>query len=436
MLGLRPMPDVAPLTAPPSVPNASGKRLSGRRTFGWRRGVSLGLRGLALLFALGAAFFAYLLWVAWVPLGKAPTGKLKARMRASPQYGDGRFENPQALYNRPWEALFGLRGKSPHSSPSAPIPVLEPHFDSSPGRLRVTWLGHSTTLIELDGLRVLTDPIFGPAASPFSENGPLRWYEPVIDLDRLQPVDVVLISHDHYDHLDQPTIAVMADWETTFVAPLGVGAHLEYWGIAGERIRHVDWWDEVQVGPLTIVCTPSRHASGRQVWDMFRTLWASYALLGPSSRVYFSGDTGFFDDLSTIGETYGPFDVTMVEVGAYAPAWPDWHMGPEQAVLAHQILKGKVFVPIHWGLFDLALHAWPEPMERVARAARAAEVEYVALKPGGQFRIEAVPPPEKWWPTVPQNKAEDDPILATRNGDPKDRYPSPWDIWAAQKRGD
>lgn len=431
MLGIRHMPDAAPEAAPPSAPPPG--HASSLRASRFRRALAFALRAFALLFVLGAGFFAYLLWVAWVPLGKAPAGTLLARMQASPQYVDGQFENPQALYNRPWDALFGLKDKSPNSSPSTPIPVLRPRFDEPPGRLRVTWLGHSTTLIEIDGLRVLTDPVFGPAASPFSEHGPLRWYEPVISLADLPPVDVVLISHDHYDHLDQPTIAAMREWKTTFVAPLGVGAHLEYWGIDPARIRHVDWWDEVRLGELTIACTPSRHASGRQVWDMFRTLWASYAIVGPSSRVYFSGDTGFFDELSTIGEKYGPFDLTMVEVGAYDQAWPDWHIGPEQAVLAHQVLKGRVFLPVHWGLFDLALHAWPEPMERVARAAQTAGVEYVSLQPGGQFRIDAVPPPIKWWPDLPQRSAEEDPIVATRNGDPADRYPSPWDIWAAQK---
>ena len=255
--------------------------------------------------------------------------------------------------------------------------------------------------------------MWGERTSPFSFAGPKRWYAPPIALSELPPIDVVLISHDHYDHLDAPTIEQMRDWNTRFVVPLGVGAHLEYWGVPAERITELDWGDHLTVDELTVHCTEARHASGRHLLDQNATLWAGYALVGPSHRVFFSGDTGMFPELSDIGERFGPFDVTMVEVGAYNRAWPDWHMGPEQAVTAHRMLRGKAFLPIHWGLFDLALHGWTEPIERTMAAAQAQGVRVLSPRPG-----ESVEPSTtkttRWWPEVAWQTATDHPIEATK----------------------
>lgn len=363
-----------------------------------------------------AVLVAVLVLAGWRAFGKSAAGARLARMQASPQWDDGHFENPQPLYNDWWGSLGSMLDGSAYASPSEPLPVVTPEpsmFDTAPASgLRVTWLGHSTTLVEIDGLRLLTDPVWGPRTSPYSWVGPKRWYPPPIALADLPKIDAVLISHDHYDHLDAPTITAIKGWDTRFVVPLGVGAHLEYWGVPRERLIEMDWWESTRIGDLELVCTPARHASGRQAFDQNDTLWAGYALVGPRHRVYFSGDTGMFPALSEIGDRYGPFDVTMIEVGAYHSAWPDWHMGPEQAVEAHHMLKGRVFVPIHWGLFDLALHGWTEPVERVSVAAAAGEAKLLVPRPGESLepaRAETA----RWWPEVPWQTAAQHPIRAT-----------------------
>ncbi|MEL6179293.1 MAG: MBL fold metallo-hydrolase [Myxococcota bacterium] len=363
--------------------------------------------------------------LAWEAMGTAPTGERATRMADSKQFNDGIFTNPQPLWNDIWTAL-SAGSESDVTEPSTPLPVRQDTAEQlaqPPGSLRVTWLGHSTTLIELAGKRVLTDPIFGPRTSPLpSLAGPQRWYAPPLALDALGRVDAVLISHDHYDHLDHPTMVQMRDWDTLFITPLGVGAHLEYWGIDPAKIIEMDWWDTHTLGSLRIVATPARHASGRHLFDMGRTLWASYALIGPERRVMFSGDTGLFDAMATIGERYGPFDLVMIEVGAYHRAWPDWHIGPEQAIRGHQMMQGKLFMPIHWGLFNLAMHGWTEPIERVWVAAHAAQVPLLTPRPGEVISIDNPPPAQRWWPDVPWKTAAEDPIISTRNGDPNVRY--------------
>jgi L-ascorbate metabolism protein UlaG (beta-lactamase superfamily) len=341
---------------------------------------------------------------AWEGLGHRATGARRARMEQSKQWQGGAFENPEPIVNGLWESTTAMFHPSPDASPSAPLDVakVDPaELALAPASgLRVTWFGHSTVLIEVDGHRVLTDPVWSERVSPLSWVGPTRYFPPLISVDQLPPLDAVIISHDHYDHLDQRTVVALKDKVPKFIVPLGVGAHLEYWGIAPERIVEVDWWEHVQVGSLDVVATPVRHASGRHVFDKDATLWAGYALLGPAHRAYFSGDTGLFTALQDIGEKLGPFDVTMLEVGQYHRGWPDWHMGPEQAVTAHRMLRGKVFFPIHWGLFTLAAHAWTEPIERSTLASKQQDVVVVTPKPGQSVDPTLPTETARWWPTV------------------------------------
>jgi L-ascorbate metabolism protein UlaG (beta-lactamase superfamily) len=362
---------------------------------------------------------------AWVPMGTSPDDVRASRMASSPNYSDGSFVNAQPMWNDYWGWFSSIGELSDFVEPAEPLPVVENTAEllkSPPNGSRVTWLGHSTVLFEIDGKRILTDPIWGESPFPIPSAGPKRWYGPPLTLDELSRVDAVLISHDHYDHLDQPTIVAMSSWDTTFITPLGVGAHLEYWGVPPEKIVELDWWEEHMIGGLRIVATPARHASGRHVLDQNRTLWAGYAILGSEHRFMFSGDTGLFDDMETIGEKYGPFDLVMIEVGAYHRTWPDWHTGPEQAIRGHQMMRGKLFMPIHWGLFNLALHGWTEPAERTWAAAEKAGVQLVTPRPGEPFEIGSPPEPKRWWPDVPWQTAEEHPIISTRNGDPNHRY--------------
>jgi len=354
----------------------------------------------------------------WYAFGRSAEGERVKRMEASPQWAEGAFGNPQPIRNDTWLMITEMIEMSPYGSPTEPLPVVEVDprmFDEAPPTgLRVTWFGHSSMLIEIDGTRVLTDPVWGERSAPWSWLGPRRWYAPPLALDDLPPLDAVIISHDHYDHLDYPTISAMSGWDTIFVTPLGVAAHLEYWGVPPERIVELDWWERHDLDGLEIVCAPARHASGRTGLDFQATLWAGYALVGEEHRVFFSGDTGLFPGLREIGERLGPFDLTMIEAGAYGQAWPDWHLGPEQAVRAHEMLRGEVFMPVHWGLFDLAYHGWTEPLERSLVAAKAAEVDIYVPKPGSSFEPEDLPDLERWWPELPWRTVSEYPIEASQ----------------------
>ncbi|MDY7227222.1 MBL fold metallo-hydrolase [Hyalangium rubrum] len=356
---------------------------------------------------------------AWPAMGGKAEGARRTRMERSPQWKEGHFENPQPLVNDFWRSITGMSDASPYVSPvGQPVPTMpggRERFETPPATgLRVTWLGHSSVLLEIDGHRILTDPVWGDRASPLSWVGPKRWYAPPIPLAELPEIDAVAISHDHYDHLDYPTLKAMKDWKTTFIVPLGVGAHLESWGIPEARIVELDWWQQTKVGSIEVTCTPARHASGRTGIDKDATLWAGYAFAGPKHRVYFSGDTGLFPAMKDIGEKLGPFDVTMIEVGQYNSAWPDWHIGPEQAVRAHEMVRGRVLVPVHWGLFTLAAHGWTEPIERVLAAAGQSGQTAIVPKPGQSIEPGAPPAAERWWPDLAWKTGAQDPIVSTQ----------------------
>jgi L-ascorbate metabolism protein UlaG (beta-lactamase superfamily) len=347
--------------------------------------------------------------------GGRASGARRARMEQSPEWRDGTFHNPQPLRNDGWGMVKGGWHASAYRSPAQPPPVAVPRLDPAPeSGLRVTWLGHSSTVVEIDGQRLLTDPVWSERASPFGWAGPKRWFPPPIALAELGHLDAVLISHDHYDHLDRGTMVALRDRAAVFIVPLGVGAHLVRWGVPETKIVELDWWEHTRVGSLTVTCTPARHASGRVLIDNDSKLWAGYALVGPRHRVYFSGDTGLFPALAEIGARLGPFDLTMIEVGQYDRSWPDWHSGPEQAVQAHQMVGGRVMLPIHWGLFGLAYHGWTEPVERAIVAAAGAGVTLVAPRPGQSFEPGAPPAIERWWPTLPWQTAAQHPVISTQ----------------------
>ena len=323
-------------------------------------------------------------------LGATPAGDRLARIEASPNFQGGKARN---LVDRPMAAPgtsmagTGLRWITEHHNarPDLAIPLVVPDpADLLPTgeRLRATWLGHSAVLLEIDGHLLLTDPAFGPRAAPVGWAGPSRFHAPPIEVTALPELDAVVISHDHYDHLDHATIAALAQTGVRFLVPLGVGAHLESWGVDPGRITELDWWESTEVGELRLVCTPAHHFSGRGLLDRERTLWSSWAMLGPVHRAWFGGDTGPLPAADLIADRYGPFDLTMIEIGAYDRGWASIHLGPDAAAELHRQVDGRAMLPIHHGTYDLALHDWDQPIVRLQQLADEQGIELLAPVPG------------------------------------------------------
>jgi L-ascorbate metabolism protein UlaG (beta-lactamase superfamily) len=359
---------------------------------------------LAAVLALPVGWVTRAAWGLPTALG-AHRRRLRPVVAGSPHFYDGKFHNtletpalaPANTRDgllRQWhdERYVGL--------PGGPIPLAHSTLPSEAAELAVTWFGHATALLEVDGVRVLVDPVWGHRVSPSPLLGPTRLHEPPIPLAELPPVDAVVISHDHYDHLDLPTVrALLAGQSAPFVVPIGIGEHLRKWGVPEERIVELDWDESTTAAGLTLTCTEARHFSGRY-FHRDTTLWASWAIVGPRHRVFFGGDTGYHPAFAGIGARLGPFDLTLLPVGAYNDAWHFIHMDPEEAVRAHGDLGGRVLLPIHWATFNLAFHRWAEPVQRTLRAAEAKGIPVVVPRPGQ--RIDVLDPPQltDWWTEV------------------------------------
>ena len=323
-------------------------------------------------------------------LGAGPAA-IRTTADGSPNYRDGVFHNidPAATLKLDVEenrlVLFDMLASRSASRPTAPVPLAEQQDVTTSEPLAVSWLGHATALLEIDGYRVLTDPIWSDRCSPSRTVGPQRLHPVPAPLEALPALDAVLISHDHYDHLDMDTVLALARTQRApFVVPLGVGAHLLQWHIPPERIIELDWYEHTRIGDLRLECTPARHFSGRFL-SRNTTLWSSWAIVGPKHRAYFGGDTGYTRSFAQIGADHGPFDLTLMPIGAYNTSWPDIHMNPEEAVRAHRdVSDAGLLVPIHWCTFRLAPHPWAEPVERLLVAADGAGVDVAVPKPGGR----------------------------------------------------
>ena len=377
------------------------------------------LATLGVLVALAIVAGVSLWSIATPAMGGHMDDPRATRYERSPEWSDGKFRNRRPRHDAPYlEALLKFTfGGSDVSAPDTPVPVIArsaADYQTPPvSGLRVTWLGHSTTLLEIDGQRVLFDPVWGPRASPYTFAGPSRFFPPPLSLADLPSVDAVLISHDHYDHLDMFTVRALAARGDRFVVPLGIGTHLAAWGVAPSRITELDWWGSIEIGGLTLTATPARHFSGRGITGQDRTLWAGWSIRGPQHRVYYSGDTALDDAMVEIGNRLGPFDLTMIEIGEYDALWADVHLGPEQAIRAHQLVRGDVMLPVHWGGFDLALHGWTEPIERAVVAANAAGVRLATPQPGELLEPATMGVPRRWWPALPWRTAAEAPAFST-----------------------
>ncbi len=264
--------------------------------------------------------------------------------------------------------------------------------------LRITWLGHSSLLIEIDGLRILTDPVWSKRVSFVSFAGPKRFFDPPLPLTQLPLLDAIIISHDHYDHLDKATIGRFVSENVPFYCSLGVGGHLQRWGIPANRITEMNWGDTVYLKEqVTLTATPARHFSGRGLVNRNQTLWSSFVVKGNRHNIFFGADSGWFPGFKDIGDAFGPFDLTMLEIGAYHENWADIHMGPENATNVHLALKGKLMLPIHWGTFNLALHAWKEPVEKLLQFAKEKNIALLLPQPGEPVEVTGKACNSEWW---------------------------------------
>jgi L-ascorbate metabolism protein UlaG (beta-lactamase superfamily) len=341
----------------------------------------------------GIVFAAYAVLNLYPAFGGKQTEIKKSLYSKSPQYRDGKFVNQ---VHTSWDTSFRsmismmkdfLKG-NPERKPQAPLQMesfLPPLKKGSAPK--VTWFGHSAFLLEIEDKTILFDPMFGKAPTPFPVRNQRYSKELPFKIEELPIIDAIVLSHDHYDHLDYGSIMKLKGRVKNYIAPLGVGAHLERWGISPDNIQEHDWWDEFTFEGLQLACTPARHFSGRGLTDRNATLWCSWAIIGQDAKIFFSGDGGYGPHFKEIGEKYGPFDLTLMECGQYDARWAAIHMLPEETIQAHQDVKGRLLIPVHWGAFTLSLHAWHDPVERAVRAAEKSGVEIATPRIGETLTV-------------------------------------------------
>ncbi|WP_057936747.1 MBL fold metallo-hydrolase [Algoriphagus resistens] len=353
-------------------------------------------------------FLVGVLFVNFSPeFGGSPSKQKIAQFEKLDYFENGKFSNlmPTNMDMDFAEAIKMLPEffkNDPTRRPDFKLPIayrdsLELVVDDHPTRL--VWFGHSTFLLQIDGKTILIDPMFGEVPAPNPMLGKKRFSEELpIAIEKLPQIDMIIMSHDHYDHLDYRSIRKLKEKTKAFYMPLGMGAHFEEWGVDSSRIHELGWWDEIRADGLLLALTPARHFSGRGLSNRFSTLWGSWVIQGESDNIYFSGDSGYGTHFKQIGEKYGPFNFAMMECGQYNERWTDIHMVPEETAQAAKDISAKVFMPIHWAAFTLAMHSWTDPVERVM--AKAKEINQPIIVPEiGQF-IELdknLMTERKWW---------------------------------------
>ena len=363
---------------------------------------------LAISIIVGIALAAYLVVNFYPPLGgKASEERKQANKRSKNFSSKGKFVNliPTSMemsVSETVRVMFQFMKGNPIAKPSkqiVPQSISPTHIQENNEAATLTWFGHSALLLTLEGKTLFIDPMLGRSPSPFSYIGGKRFSDTLpIEIADLPTIDAVLLTHDHYDHLDYGSIMKLKHKVKRFIVPLGVAAHLERWGVEAEKISQHDWWDELTYEGLSIACTPARHFSGRSLTDRNSTLWCSWVVAGQHTKLFFSGDSGYGPHFQEIGDKYGPFDLTLMECGQYDPRWASIHMLPEETVQAHLDVKGKLLIPIHWGAFMLALHEWTDPVERAVKAAQKLGVAISTPRIGEPVTIGgAAFPVTMWW---------------------------------------
>ena len=348
------------------------------------------------------------LLAAFLPAGAAAADDCDARHAKSPQFAADActFRNPANPQAKPqrssWDIWMRiLLEKKQGTVPVDPVPVHRQDraalaaLDGTSNH--IIRLGHSSHLLKLRGKWWLIDPVFGARASPVGWAGPKRFHEPPVALADVPPIEGLILSHDHYDHLDVTTIEALKDRVKRYFVPLGVGERLRQFGVAPDRIEEMDWWEERQWGDVTVTAAPAQHFSGRTLWDRNRTLWAAWSLRSGGERIFYSGDTGYFPGFKEIGRRLGPIDIALMENGAYDSYWPAVHMQPEETVQAFQDLGARTLYLVHNSTFDLAFHGWREPLERVAALAQEKGIALATPEIGEVLTLGKPRVNRKWW---------------------------------------
>jgi L-ascorbate metabolism protein UlaG (beta-lactamase superfamily) len=348
------------------------------------------IRMLYLVIFIVAIVIGIVLFVTLHPtFGGNPSKDHKAHYSSYENYRNGKFRNDTPTnMNMSFSTILSLLKDSMKGnkdrSPRGPITISSVDwYKIKEGQDSLVWFGHSTFFLNLDGKKILLDPMFGPSPSPVPLVGSKRYSMDLLNIiDELPAMDAMLITHDHYDHLDYPSILRLKDKVGHFFVPHGVGAHLQRWGIDSDKISEFNWWDEVKWQGLTLAAVPAQHFSGRGLKNRDTTLWTGWVIIGKNNRLYTSGDGGYGLHFKQIGEKYGPFDLTLIEGGQYDKRWSDIHMLPEESVQAHLDVKGNNMMLIHWGAFTLAYHGWTEPIDRALQEAKSKEVRIITPKIG------------------------------------------------------
>lgn len=363
-------------------------------------GIGVLLLSIALVVVLFINFYP--------SFGGDPTKEMQAEYTKSPNFKEGKFINIKE--HIPVKMGFGKMlsvsrkfffSKVANGSPIMDVSVkkvVKTSVLDYKGEARLLWFGHSAFLLQVASKNILIDPMLGNVAAPMDWLGSKRFNSKMpFDIGDLPTIDAVLISHDHYDHLDYPTMKKIAHKVKRFYVPLGVGAHLNAWGIDTARIVEMDWWEELKLDGLTFACTPAQHFSGRKFSNGQSTLWASWVIQSDDFNLFFSGDSGYGSHFSKIGESYGPFDLALMECGQYNKMWPDIHMFPEETAQAGIDVSAEKIVPIHWGGFKLALHSWTDPIERVMVKGEALDLPIITPQIGEFVPVKGQVETQQWW---------------------------------------